>query len=572
MLQLNESGFLYYYLLSILVLATLMIMVIIAHKTKILQKTKQLFSKQTASGLHTEPFLQREIERTNELITKASKSNKEYQTQGLTLRKDLLSIELENLIDKGLELSDLKNINYKLVTYLRAKNPPKTTTNPLLSDKSDFQLNKLKEQLALQKNITKELREKYLGKEEAIKKIDSLNESNNITQVQTSLSETREAFDKLTINENAEKGKAPDKYNRETISYLISDIKEKYSHSLKEIAKLAENNNEKRKLILHLESELSKNKGGDNGLSDELVEKLRIQLRDSELCTATLEYETEHLRQQLLELEVDDNVKAELAAEVSAAVELPEQHSENINFDGLAGGEFSSALAEGLQHITDASTEKAILEAILKTAQRIKLNITILCKDDDEHHWLNADNNVNKDIKELLRSASDHQDQAWTDNNNGTIYKSGPLYCYIQDMYYSSAPEYLSQLSSLFVVASSIINHLRLQAQSEERKEFLSSLTSKAKSSIDSLDEQNRYLSEEGKAIVDEFLDNLNSFTGNLTMTEIQSDMFTDIEHEFKTRMDLLFVAGSTMDEEFINLINMLDSEITNTESAKATA
>ncbi|WP_339670025.1 hypothetical protein [Dasania marina] len=568
MLQFSESGFLYYYLLGILLVATLIVSVIVAHKLQLITKIKQLFSGKS-SGLYTAPFLERELERTSKLIEKAGKSNKEYQIQGLSLRKQLLTIEQDFLIEKGLQPSDLKAINYKLVSYLKCGSSASPTTDPKLSKNSDFQLKKLREQLELQKSITKELREKYLGKESSFDEIDALNKNNNITEVQTTLTEARVAFDKLAISDDPDANKRnASSYDRDTISHLISDIKQKYNHSLKEIGKLAENNNEKRKLILRLESELTKNQGAGEGLSDELVEKLKTQLRDSEMCTATLEYETEHLRQKLMELEEDDQVKAQLQQDISDSV-APPLHNENIDFDNMAGGEFSSALAQGLQDITDAATEKTVVECLLTTSKRLKLGATIYCKSKDEHIWLSADDNIIKDTKELIRSASDNKDRAWTDNHSGTIFKNGPLRYYLKDMFHSSSPEYLSQLASLLIAAAGNIKNFRLRAQSEERKEFLSSLTSRAKSSIDSLDEQNRYLAEEGKVIVDDFIENLNDFVGNLKMTEIQSDMYTDIEHEFKTRMELMFVAGSTMDEEFINLINLLDSEITNDESAK---
>ena len=559
---LNGIGILYYDAIFILISIIVILSSILVGKIKKIRTIEKKLSNASIDTIDIESFFDREIDRTSRIIERAKKSKKVYQLKGLNLRQDILNFEKEYLVEAGELPSNLKEINFRLVNYLH--NPyvisaQENNTDEELYSKSDKDILKLGSKVATERKIIKEIRSKRLVNDGLVGELEVLSDQTDVGAIKNKIDDARKVYKDYQKNSviYAEKrfaladGRdgASEGFDAEDLKDKIAEVKEKYNHSLKELQRLVENNNQKRKIIMKLESEIFKLKGdsGEGDEAGELIEKLKLQLRDSELCTATIEYEANSLRERLMDLEAYGNNK--FVAD---------------NIENISGDIFSTLLSEGFVRVVDSSTPKQVIDVLIDVCGRMKLSMIIYSKDEKDRPWVSVKGKAGEDEKEFIRSMSDKDDKVWIDGNCGTAFKNGRSVFFIEDMFFNRSAEYLSLLSSLLIVAGGAIRRLKIQKQSDQQKDFLMSLTNKAKASIDMIDEQNKYLSDEVKNIVDDFIKNLNEFVENVPMTDIQDEMFRDLEHEFKTRVELLFVVGGTMDEAFVELINLLDSKMSN--------
>lgn len=101
-----------------------------------------------------------------------------------------------------------------------------------------------------------------------------------------------------------------------------------------------------------------------------------------------------------------------------------------------------------------------------------------------------------------------------------------------------------------------------MSEKTDKQAEFLISLTDKTKNSIKALDIKNKKLSSDVNQLIDSFTKDFNDFFSNLSLTKLQTEMLTDLEDEFKDGFELLFISENSMDESFVELINLLNHRL----------
>ncbi len=321
---------------DILLLIGLPLGLLIIFYVRSIKKVKNLQEKlneQTSAADNTNAILQflaREIQVTRTLLTreKEKESEREHVSSNLKIREKLLTIKKDHLVEKGNMPSDINAIYRALLQcrYLFSGLPDKSSSrlNEETHEKANQKINSLYKNISQQQKLITKLRE-YIDKTEnqeaklLANQYAEENDKESIDSIQSSLNDAKEIYQKIITINNKENNN--DSENHESLYRItLTELKDKYTLAIKEIEKLSSANSTKRKIILDLEKQfLSMSKSintSDHDGSNEfkkLIESLKLQLRDSEMCTAILETQTDELRTQLKEsqqLDPENNVKA----------------------------------------------------------------------------------------------------------------------------------------------------------------------------------------------------------------------------------------------------------------------
>lgn len=561
---------------DVLLLIGLLLGLLIIFYVRSIKKVRNLQEKlneQTSTADNANAILQflaREIQVTRTLLAREEEkeSERENVSSNLKIREKLLTIEKDHLIEKGNMPSDINAIYRALLQcrYLFSDLPDKNSSrlNEEIHEKANQKINSLYKNISQQQKLITKLRE-YIDKTEnqeakfLANQYAEENDKESIESIQSSLNDAKEIYQQIiTINNKENNNNNPD--NHENLyRQTLTELKDKYTLAIKEIDKLSSANSAKRRIILDLEKQfMSMSKGinnGDHGDSNEfkkLIESLKLQLRDSEMCTAILETQTDELRTQLKEsqqLTPENNAKA-----------LPIKLQD----------ESSHLIMEGIRQLSTATSMNNLEDIITSSINELKiaggLLITIY---NQEEKALILDKKINQEIVSIIQeNFNSNRDSAtapsninWQELPQGVLLNLKNCCFFIKDISIHDDLDLVS-LAKLFVVTSSTIERITLSEKTEKQAEFLISLTDKTKNSIKALDIKNKKLSGDVNQLIDRFTKDFNDFFSNLSLTKLQTEMLTDLEDEFKDRFELLFISENSMDESFVELINLLNHRL----------
>ncbi len=550
-----------------------LLFVFVRSKRQLYRLKRQLGEIANSHHIEVAKFLQREIQTTEQLLDKEhSKGGERHNViEGLELRHHVLIAEKQALIKKGESPSDINSVyrTFKQQLFYIKKNHLQRI-KPTLDQahlNSDGQIKKLKKYIAMQQEAIKRLRAELESKE-AQQLADDLFEQNKnqcIENIESSLNEAQKIYRDLNEEQCTGKlspksstanvvqrsesfrSKAGSEYSdNERLKDMLARLKSQYGIAIKEVDKLSEANRNKRNIIMKLETQFAKQ---GTAPSDDLVEtikKLKLQLRDSEMCTAILEQETDALRHKI------DDIQHQ------GAVESTDQTAQDLV---VRGDDLSDLLMDGISNLSATVTANDIESTILNTVTAMKIEAVLLTRVEKQERWSAVNHTITSEDKTIIKTASKAVSQSWVQLPQGVMLNLENCCFFICNGLLDGDID-LVRVAKLFVVASSAINRVQFQEATEKQSQFLKTLTGKAKKSIQSLDAQNKYISDEANKITESFITNLNEFVENLTLTELQQELFQDIEHEFKGRLELLLLTGSTMDESFVELIELLGSRL----------
>ena len=490
-----------------------------------------------------EDYLNREISKTIAIIeqAKSSANIKKYNIEALSLRLSLLNTEHSNLVEGGLSLSDTKNINRSLlkeIDLLFYKKSVNANNDLLISNAQEAlstAVHSLEKKLAIQYMIIKKLRAK-LVKFDGLPAIDLAPlEGTTIKPLKNALAAAQDAYFEI---EHMKRNDG--KINNEKLKDAVDGLKEKYNFSLKQIDKLCDSNAHKRKLIYKLENEVGKIKGEgkDSGQALELIEKLKRQLQDSELCTQTLESEMKYLHEKIKSIYLSD----------------PRGSKDSSKMDDI--DDLSKHLMSAITSIAQATTIDDVGKILLAAAANVGLSVSL--KINNNAYFYKDE--LTPGQKDMLSECP--VSEGWIDLPQGAAFNADGVTAIVGDQKIEAIEFDIDRLSKVFMVAASGIKRIRLQEVFDRQKNLLETITKKAKESIRLLEQQNKFISDEGEKISTEFISSLDDFVENVNLSEIQREIFEDLENEFLGRLDLLLLTGTTMDGAFVELINLLDSRL----------
>ncbi|ARN73665.1 hypothetical protein [Oceanicoccus sagamiensis] len=578
-----DDGVFYMALEMYLILIVLLGILLFVLKKKIDQIKDLELKIAGVNNTHTQvaDFLKREIS----LSEPRQHSGKACDKPILSLRQKILSAELEALQQAGENPSELSIVKASLKNALAVSPPSKSALT--LSGDHAVELVDAKQQQAirdklqtLQENLIKrnklviELTEK-LRKAEAgnvdqaaadslIKDIED--ESNLIKQLKDELAkaeamcqQAQEKIRQLEKNKNAhtiltlEKNQQPTGNNTqdevERLRDVLEDLLGKYNGAKRQLEKLRLSNSEKRSIILRLESEQEKMSTESSEEISGIIEKLKTELRDSQMCTAVLESETDNLREKVHELKEEINVIHQTGAEVA----VPE-----VKKDSKLG-EFGRMLLDALIAITGLNEPEDVSTQLIRLAKGIDIDICFLLRNNLMTFWGGTREHTDERIQKLLLGIDSSGDERWVETADGAILSLDYCRVIVLGVSVDNPPVDLQRLAKAFSIANAATKRIELQIKVSQQKNRLDNIVKKTKGSLSAMESRHKLIIDQAKEAVDIFNSEFDQFSKSVEFSQLQTECITDIITDLSERMDILFATGVSIDKSYIELMALLE-------------
>lgn len=407
-----------------------------------LQKTIRQNSEQLV-----ENFLQRESRSTLHRIQAYGSSEPTDTTLRFAqMRRCWLEAELGALTDHGQHLSDYELLQTSTTPLLKIAQRSDSRANPAIekkwsSDESKSHLQRTRDAISSQKKFIQEFRTRSasLGSKVATASHESVSvdiQPENTADFLASMGDIETNTAKLleTINKlEQELAVAQTKYDiikdklgaleaikitrqvgehltisRDTNSNskdedngLLDDMESAHANSITEMKKMGGINRQQRQLILRMEKELTllRKDSAEHEAASDVLNKLKLQLRDHENCTTILEMESETLREQIQNLRL------------SVTKNDPSSNSMALIHTGKAGGNIeltSSRVDDGVMELVENISAADNLEnagtQLVNWLAKQDIASVLFIKGNREQIWISSEGRVDDHSKQLLKS------------------------------------------------------------------------------------------------------------------------------------------------------------------------
>ena len=325
----------------------------------------------------------------------------------------------------------------------------------------------------------------------------------------------------------------------------LDSMQKTYNSALEEIIRLQQGNSEKRKIILRLEAQYQKQSVQDPE-SEALIKKLKTQLRDSELCTAVLESETDSLRERIRELS---------------------EHSEKTDFAFIPDimptssqlGEFGRHLLDSLNRLSAANTESEIANILLTLANQLNINIAFRLSFGERLIWQsNTNEPVGTEIKTLLQSLKPSNDESWLDTNLGVVISLRHCQAILLKTKKDRSPVDLQRLAKAFSVANSAIKRVEQQTRINAQRKNLMQIIDKTCRQLQNMESQHKNIILQTQESLDTLAAETRDFTSTLNLSQNQQKFLDEIIGDHSTRLSINLQTSRIIDRTYISLINSL--------------
>jgi hypothetical protein len=347
--------------------------------------------------------------------------------------------------------------------------------------------------------------------------------------------------------------------NNELILKSLTDLQASHKNVLKELDHFRQINNEKRLLILKLETELKKMKEtlGDSVATQEaesLIKKLQLQLRDSEMCTATLEAESEDLHSRL---KAFNQTYENYPGSYSHENEKTTKNEDNNEL--LKNPQTKTHLMRCSSELITCKELEDITRTLISCLIKTDNNATIYMTGNGKDCLMATSGGTSSEIRDLLRSITPAND--WLDTKQGKILSLEHCRILLSNGNEDPDNETLEDIAMIVATANAATMQLELTLKTNQQRAILEKLISEAKKSISGIEIQNKYMADEGGKAMRNHYEQINNFAETLDLTETQKKCILEIIDELKGRMQILFGTRTSMDTSFANLINLLDKK-----------
>ncbi|MCK5895135.1 MAG: hypothetical protein KAG53_12225, partial [Endozoicomonadaceae bacterium] len=330
----------------------------------------------------------------------------------------------------------------------------------------------------------------------------------------------------------------------ELLTGFIESLQETYDTAKLEISRLREANKEKRELVLKLESSLTK-QPNIKGDSIDLVQKLKLQIRDSELCSAMLEEQTDSLRETIstLYMQLDD------------PSDLPKRTHDAESYKD----DFGDVLLSTINNITTNNDEESLANTLYELGVMLNIDTSFVLRNNGNEYWCSTNDNLSPELKNRLLSFKPSDDIKWVDINLGCVLALQKCSILLQDISTSDSPFDLTRLAKPFHVANSAMKRIELMEVSNNQKTLLNKLIKRTRSAISKMEVQHNLTSLQGKEAMEVFQQEMEGFLNTVEISQTQQKCLIDINDELAGRMDLLFQSSGIIDKSYIDLMKLLE-------------
>lgn len=180
---------------------------------------------------------------------------------------------------------------------------------------------------------------------------------------------------------------------------LLNDMESAYSNSLNEMKKMSDINRQQRHLIMQMEKELLllRKDSVEQNAATEVLDRLKLQLRDYENCTTILEMESETLREQIQVLRRSIDASATAIDSIGSPEPDLAQKPPNNTLDNNNSLTFIEELAQA------ESLEQAA-NRIIVWLDRQGITSVIFLRGGREQIWIASEGRVDDHDRQLLKS------------------------------------------------------------------------------------------------------------------------------------------------------------------------
>lgn len=380
------------------------------------------------------------------------------------------------------------------------------------------------------------------------------NAENMYQQAQTKIQQLENANNQYAILARDKNTAPQDHFDQNEIARLrdvLEDLMEKYNGAKHQLEELRLSNSEKRSIILRLASEQTKMSVDTSEEIGDIIDKLKIELRDSEMCTAVLESETESLREKVHELTEEINIIHTAGAEV----ETPEVKKDN-KLD-----EFGQMLLDSLTSITGLNESEDIATQLIHLAKGINVEIFFLLRNNLTTYWGGTHEHVEEKIQKLLLGIESSGDERWIETTDGAILSLDYCRVIILGVSIENPPVDLQRLAKAFSTANAATKRIELQVKVTQQKNRLNKIINKTKSSVSAMESQHKQIIDQAKEAVKIFNAEFDQFSQSVEFSQLQSECISDIINDLSERMSALFATDFSIDKSYLELTTLLEAD-----------
>jgi uncharacterized protein YccT (UPF0319 family) len=323
-------------------------------------------------------------------------------------------------------------------------------------------------------------------------------------------------------------------------SELLSEMESAYSNSISEMKKMSDINRQQRQLIFQMEKELSllRKDTSEYQVSSEVLEKLKLQLRDYENCTTILEMESETLREQIQNLrktiaksDPSEQLTAEIAAHEPAAPSLEEKSA-------LA----KTGLVELIESISASeSLERAGAQLIAWLGNQT-IAAVVYIKGRTEQVWASSEGRVDDHSKQLLKSMLPIAGQPITEVREGImfIYPVCRVLLYGKGDFHEKGGKSQLALRDTFSTTDQLFQLLQDKLELRHFHPQVAALQKK----LHALAVQQNYIDAEHVRTGENFRKELDEYLLSAETTDIQRHCIDTMLKDFDSQLDILSKTG----------------------------
>ena len=482
----------------------------------------------------TEKFLQRELLLTEQMQRSGHQANLDTNSDPMfaRLRVLWLKAELAALREGGRRHSDYKTLQKRVRSLLQLTRQNDRQTASLWDNGSALsQLQKVRATITAQNESVAEHRQQANTEEPSFTEtLDKVGNNNAdllliITGLEQELFSVQDKFNEASRRlvelqlENA--AAAATTQNRRTISAsTFSELRQSYRQTLNEMQRMRDINRNQRLLILRLEEELSNLRVDSRqySASVKLLEKLKLQLRDYETCTAILEMETDTLRKRLLQLGgTRQNWNSQDKSDLASMETEGHDHDEALYL---------------LAQIISAETPERVGKLLIEWLRSSDTAAVLFINDLVAPIWISSETAIDSHSKQLLQGIVPVPSRPLVEINEGIIlaYPAVRLLLYTD----SQPRQQTGNLSRRLQIIMAIISNW-LQMLTRDRQDIES-----VRQQISNLLPQYDYMKAEQAGICTKFKQEFTNFLNSANLSSVQRQVVTGMFEDFAAELDIL--------------------------------
>ena len=372
------------------------------------------------------------------------------------------------------------------------------------------------------------------GKYDVVKRKLTAIEADGAIEVDTA----SQAVERLTISKDFNRNGKPG--SEENID-LLNEMESAYTNSINEMKKMSDINRQQRQLIFHMEKELSllRKDTSEYQLSSEVLDKLKLQLRDYENCTTILEMESETLREQIQNLrktiagtDRTDQLDAIDAAQHEPPDVAPNEHNAPTE----------STVLELIENISSSTSLEQAGAKLVAWLSKQDIASVIYIKGRRDQIWVSSEGRVDDHSKQLLKSMMPIAGQPITEVREGImfIYSACRILLYGKGDFHEKNGRTQLRLRDIFSIADHILQLFQERLELQQQAQHAIGVQKK----IQSLLVQHNYIDTEHLRAGVNFRKELDEYLLTADTTEVQRTCVATMLEDFDSQQEILSKTG----------------------------